>query len=72
MQRVTAVEDGELGRAAAQWLACVLCDRMAQTTTRWFPAVHMGDLGSSVSCLRRQINVWTSRLKRKQRWIIVE
>jgi hypothetical protein len=32
---------------------------MAPTTTRWFPAVRTGHLGSNVSCLRRQINVWT-------------
>jgi hypothetical protein len=56
MQWVTAVEDCEGKRAAVRWLACGLCSRMAQTTTRWFPAFHTGDLSSSVSCLRRQMN----------------
>jgi hypothetical protein len=51
MQRKTAVEDCEVKRAAVRWLACGLCGRMAQTTTCWFPAVRMDDLGSSVSCL---------------------
>ena len=56
MQWVTAVEDCEGKRAAVRWLACGLCSLMAQTTSRWFPAVSTGDLSSGVSCLRRQIN----------------
>jgi hypothetical protein len=34
----------EYKRAAVRWLACWLCSRMAQTTTRWFPAVRTGVL----------------------------
>jgi hypothetical protein len=37
--------------AAVRWLAWGLCGRMAQTTTRWFPAVGTGDLRSSVDQL---------------------
>jgi hypothetical protein len=44
MQWVTAVEDCEGKRAAVRWLACGLCSRMAQTTTRRFPAVSTGAL----------------------------
>jgi hypothetical protein len=51
MQWVTAVEDCEGKRAAVRWLARGLCSRMAQTTTRRFPAVSTGDLSSGVSCL---------------------
>jgi hypothetical protein len=44
MQWVTAVEDCEGKCAAVRWLACGLCSRMAQTTTRRFPAVSTGAL----------------------------
>jgi hypothetical protein len=44
MQRVTAVEDCEGKRAAVRWLACGLCSRTTQTTTRLFPAVSTGAL----------------------------
>jgi hypothetical protein len=44
MQSMTAVEDCEGTRAAVRWLACGLCSRMAQTTTRRFPVVSTGAL----------------------------